>query len=481
MIRCAAALAALASVGVAAALGCASGERAADVGPREVYQQHCAACHGARRYGGYAPPLMPETLERKDDAALVQTILAGRPNTQMPAFGDRIGTEMAASLVGLFREPVRAISWTLPDIAASRVEPEAEERPLPAGVRRENLTLVVERGRGAVSILDGDSLRELGRFEAGAIHGGLKFDRDLRVVMAVTRDGTALAYDLLRGRLRARVKVGVNARNIALSPDGAFAAVANQLPAGLVLLDGALRPLASIPVEGQPSGVYPLPGQARFALALRDVSRLVTVGYPDLDVRSVELPEPFEDLVFVPGSTRLVASSRDGHRLVLYDFASGEVLASLATQGLPHLFSACFFEHAGVPYAAFNHVGIPKLSIVDMQAFAVREEIPLRGSGFFARTHEGTPYLWVDTNTEAIQLVDKRTLSLAPRALVPAVGKKAMHVEFTAEGDKAFVSVWHPEGAVVVYDSNSLAELARIPYAMPVGKYNAANKTRLLQ
>jgi len=32
----------------------------------------------------------------------------------------------------------------------------------------------------------------------------------------------------------------------------------------------------------------------------------------------------------------------------------------------------------------------------------------------------------------------------------------------------------------VVYDSRTLVEKQRIPFAMPVGKYNALNKTRIL-
>jgi len=56
-----------------------------------------------------------------------------------------------------------------------------------------------------------------------------------------------------------------------------------------------------------------------------------------------------------------------------------------------------------------------------------------------------------------------------------------MHVEFTGPGDRAMVSVWDEEGAVVIYDSNTLAEVMRIPFAMPVGKYNALNKTRMLR
>jgi hypothetical protein len=166
---------------------------------------------------------------------------------------------------------------------------------------------------------------------------------------------------------------------------------------------------------------------------------------------------------------------------VLFDLDSKRVLASLATEGLPHLFSACFFSRDGTLHAAFNHVGEPRLSIVDMDSFEVRREIPLRGAGYFVRTHEGTPYLWIDTNTDGVQLVEKESLELLERVLVPEPDKKAMHVEFTVDGDRAFVSVWHQEGAVVVYDSTSLKEVARLPYAMPVGKYNAGNKTRNLQ
>jgi hypothetical protein len=56
-----------------------------------------------------------------------------------------------------------------------------------------------------------------------------------------------------------------------------------------------------------------------------------------------------------------------------------------------------------------------------------------------------------------------------------------MHVEFTADGKTAFVSVRDPQGAVVVYDAVSLEEMARLPFSMPVGKYNAGNKTRELR
>ncbi len=454
-------------------------ERAtAELDATATYALKCARCHGARRYGGYAPPLIQTTLAHKPDDALVTAILDGLPATQMPAFSDQLSGAEARGLIEFFRQPVAEVRWSLADIETSRVEEKPGRSAISAAVKREELILVVERGSGSVSVLDGGSMRELDRFEVGRIHGGIKFDRGLHQALVATRDGTLVDYDLDRGALRTRVKVGVNTRNIAVSDDGRYVAAANQLPQGVVVLDGRLRPLATFPLPGQPSAVYQVPRSQRFMVTLRDLPQLYFISYPELTLRLVELDEPFEDFIFIPGTTRLVASSRNGSRLILYDFERSEILATLDAEGLPHLFSASFFSRNGVLHAAFNHMGAPRLSIIDMDAFKVVAQLPLVGSGYFTRTHPGTPYLWIDSNTESIQLVDKRTLELVDRKLTPEPGKKAMHVEFSADGAKALVSIWHEDGAVVVYDSTTLAEIQRIPYAMPVGKYNAANKTR---
>lgn len=79
----------------------ASGETdaTADVGPlidglavAEFFGSKCAACHGADRSGGVGPSLLPEQLTEPDDF-YVQTIVAGRPGTPMPAWGEQGVTE----------------------------------------------------------------------------------------------------------------------------------------------------------------------------------------------------------------------------------------------------------------------------------------------------------------------------------------------------------------------------------------------------
>jgi hypothetical protein len=72
-------------------------------------------------------------------------------------------------------------------------------------------------------------------------------------------------------------------------------------------------------------------------------------------------------------------------------------------------------------------------------------------------------------------VIDKQTLEIV-RTLRPEPGKTAAHVEFTRDGRFALVSIWEMDGAVVVYDAASLAEVTRIPMVRPSGKYNVGNK-----
>ncbi len=121
------------------------------------------------------------------------------------------------------------------------------------------------------------------------------------------------------------------------------------------------------------------------------------------------------------------------------------------------------------------------VSVIEMAGWTTVKRVETLGPGFFMRSHENTPYAWVDVffgpHKDALHVIDKRTLDIV-KTIRPAPGKTAAHVEFTRDGRFALVSVWEREGALVVYDAATLQEVKRIPMNKPSGKYNVHNKIR---
>jgi len=117
-----------------------------------------------------------------------------------------------------------------------------------------------------------------------------------------------------------------------------------------------------------------------------------------------------------------------------------------------------------------------------MSEWKVIKSIETKGPGFFMRGHENSPYAWVDVffgpNRDLMHVIDKRSLEIV-KTLRPAPGKTAAHVEFTRDGSHALVSIWDMDGALVVYDAETLKEVKRIPMVKPSGKYNVFNKITL--
>jgi hypothetical protein len=146
---------------------------------------------------------------------------------------------------------------------------------------------------------------------------------------------------------------------------------------------------------------------------------------------------------------------------------------------MPHLGSGITFDYEGRPVLASPNLKQAELSIIDMQTWKTIKRIPTLGPGFFMRSHEQTPYAWVDASAgkdkDTMQLLDKRTLEIAA-TLRPAPGKTASHVEFDRYGKYALVSVAELDGALVVYDAATLKEVKRLPMSKPSGKYNVFNK-----
>jgi mono/diheme cytochrome c family protein len=482
-----------------------------------IYAEQCASCHGAGRLGGTGPALIADTLARMKPDAVAKVIAEGRAATQMPAFAGTLQPAEIAALAEFVKTPLATVpTWTADDIASSRTL-SADYKPASAPVFKGdplNLFVVVETGDHHISILDGDSFERLDRFPTPfAVHGGPKFTPDGRYVFVMSRDGWVQKYDLWSLKEVGRVRAGLNSRNIAISQDGRWLAVANYLPRTLTILSTAdltvARLLDVADKTGTPSrvsAVYQAPPRNSFILALKDVAEIweiatdpnappVHEGFVHSHEkgmvealasekglfarRRIAVSQPLDDFFFDPPYRNLVGASRDGGRGVVVNLLVGREIAELPLPGMPHLGSGISWVRDGRRVMATPHLKEAKLSIIGVDDWSLVASIPTDGPGFFLRSHEASPYVWADVflgqAKDKMLLIDKQTLTIA-RTLQPVPGATAAHVEFDRYGRHALVSIWEDDGALIVYDAKTLEEKRRIPMRKPSGKYNVWNK-----
>lgn len=486
---------------------------AADAGPAPaLYAQHCASCHGETRLGGMGPALLPENLGRLKPAEALATIRDGRTATQMPAFAATLDAAQLQALADfVYTPPAVAPVWGIDEIRASRTF-DAEAARLPARPVFEadprNLFVVVELGDHHVTVLDGDRFRPITRFASRfALHGGPKFSPEGRFVYFCSRDGWVTKYDLWNLRTVAEVRAGINARNLAVSDDGRFVMVANYLPQTLVLLSAdELTPLKLYPVAdavghgSRVSAVYTAAPRGSFVAALKDVQEVWEIPYRDdlpvhagpmkdyregaghstpLEPRRIALDDVLDDFFFDPAYRHLIGASRDGGKGQVIDLDAGTKIATLDLPGMPHLGSGITWEWQGRPVLATPNLKESAITVIDMTNWQVIKRIPTLGPSFFMRSHAQLDTAWIDVSLgrerDAMQLIDKNTLEIRT-TIRPQPGRTAAHVEFTQDGSRALVSIRERDGALIVLDTQTFAEVARLPMSMPSGKYNVHNK-----
>tara|TARA_Y100001001_G_scaffold159734_1_gene181185 strand:- start:461 stop:1069 length:609 start_codon:yes stop_codon:yes gene_type:complete len=186
-----------------------------------------------------------------------------------------------------------------------------------------------------------------------------------------------------------------------------------------------------------------------------------------------------DDFFFDPGYQHLIGAARDGTHGVVIDLDTGKTTAELPLPGMPHLGSGITWEYEGRRVMATPHFRAGAISIIDMDTWEVIKTLKTEGPGFFMRSHENSRYAWADVffgpNADKVHIIDKQTLEIV-KTLQPEPGKVAAHVEFDRHGEKLLLSIWDDDGAIIVYDADTLEEEKRIPMNKPSGKYNVWNK-----
>ena len=461
--------------------------------PRALFRSNCAECHGEDRLGRMGPALLPENLSRLKKAKAVEVIAHGRPATQMPPFGERLSPSEIQALADYIYTPLPETPvWGRREMLQThRVFVPMAELPAKPVHHADpmNMFVVVELGDHHATILDGDTFEPLIRVKTHfALHGGPKYSPDGRFVYFASRDGWVSKFDMWSLRYVAEIRAGINTRNLAVSSDGRWVMVANYLPHTLVLMDASdLTPVRIIPVredsgrESRVSAVYDAAPRHSFIAALKDIPEVWEISYRQggFPIRRIRLDDYLDDFFFDQSYRLLIGAARDDRRGQVIDLDQGRRIASLDLGGMPHLGSGITWMYRGRPVMATPNLAKGEISVIDMRTWKTIRRIRTDGPGFFMRSHENTPYAWVDVffgpHRDEVHVIDKRTLEIV-RTLRPVPGKTAAHVEFDKDGKHALLSIWDMDGAVIVYDAATLKEVKRLPMVKPSGKYNVHNK-----
>ena len=350
-----------------------------------------------------------------------------------------------------------------------------------------DLGLVVERSAGSVMLIETTRRSEIGRVAGlgDLSHASAVFSRDGRYAYVFGRDGGLSKVDLLRGRLERRLMQSGNAIGGAISQDGAVVAVANYVPGGIRLFDAAtLEPLGEVPTGAKVVGIADAPGN-RFVFSLFDMGEIwvvdasdprrpVTTRIPDIG------KQPYDGFVTPDGRHYIAGLYGEdglalvdlwnvgaGARRILDGYGRGE--APLPVYKMPHLRG---WAAAG-RYLFLPAIGRHEVLVLERTTWKEAARIPVHGQPVFAVAQPGGRRVWVNfafPKNDVVQVIDTASMEVVKEV---RPGRAVLHLEFTPRGEQAWISS-RDDDAVVVYDTASFAETARLRAANPSGIFLAA-------
>ncbi len=475
----------------------------------------CGGCHNPKRTGATGPDITKQRLHEGkkglpplNPKVLFVTIKHGRPGTSMPAWGT------AENPLGhaLKDAKIRAISgylynnaapdqfqWSLEEMRDSH-EVLVTESSLPAKPTHDHpvddLLLVTERESFSVAVIDGDSLEVAAHLEAGARAHGYTFGPEGRYAYNLGRDGWLYKYDLYSMQAVRKVRLGLDARGIAISDDGRYLLAGMYVPTQAAIVDArTLEPLKLIDTHDvkaigggrvdsricSVNDVDPDKVGPYFLMALKEAGQVWRIDYsdPDFPVEKVgNVGEILHDGFLRPDNQVYFLASQNSDHVAAIDVARMKVVKKIKTGKKPHPGEGAVWEADGRLYAAAPHIGDNKNVVWDAETFEIVGEVPSNSPGLFVRTAENMEYVWFDSvfppETQEIVVHEKE----APFKVVKRIndGTQTLHPEPDADGDYILVSDWK-EGVVRVYDDESLALVKTIKgITTPTGIFSVARR-----
>src|SRR3990172_4412166 len=121
-------------------------------------------------------------------------------------------------------------------------------------------------------------------------------------------------------------------------------------------------------------------------------------------------------------------AARNGRNGQVVSLVVGRKIAEVELPGLPHLGSGIVWDYRDTTVLATPNLKEGVVSVIDLNTWKTVKRIDTLGPGFFMRSHEQTPYAWVDVffgpNRDAMHVIDKKTLEIV-KTLRPEPGKRS--------------------------------------------------------
>lgn len=353
-----------------------------------------------------------------------------------------------------------------------------------------DLGVVVERASGSLQIVETSGQTRLARIEGlgDLSHASVVFSRDERFAYVFGRDGGLTKVDLLRQRIDKRIIQGGNSIGGAISQDGKLIAVGNYEPGGVKVFDAdTLELVADIPAtpladgsrNSRVVGVIDAPGR-RFIYSLFDTHETWLLDFSQGNTPQITRFEnvgkqPY-DALLTPDGRYYIAGlfgedgmakidlwhTARGVERIIDGYGRGE--AALPVYKMPHLEGWTVAGNQTFVPAIGHH----QVLVMDSQSWKQTDAIDVAGQPVFVMARPDARQIWVNfahPDNGKVQVIDSETHEIIAQ-LEP--GPAVLHMEFTARGDKLWLSV-RDGNEVQVWDPYTLKLLKRLPADSPSG------------
>ncbi|MGZ0078368.1 cytochrome D1 domain-containing protein [Methylomonas sp. YC3] len=362
-----------------------------------------------------------------------------------------------------------------------------------------DLGVVIERETGSIQIVNTTKPASLSHIQGlgDLSHASIVFSRDQRYAYVFGRDGGLTKIDLLQDKIDKRIIQAGNSIGGAISQDGKVIAVSNYTPGGVKLFDAVtLEQLAEIPaIYGEDNklskvvGLVDAPGQ-RFVCSLFEGNEIWLI-----DAKNPRQPvvKKFKDIGKQPYDALLTP---DGHYYGAGLFGEkGLALLDLwqPEKGVEHILEDYGKDDEQMPVYKMPHlegwtvagdwllvpaVGLHEVLVIDTREWELVKRIPVAGQPVFVTSRPDGRQVWVNfafPDNQTVQVIDLKDFNVL-KTLQP--GKAVLHMEFSPRGESVWLAV-RDEDRVMVYDTETFAETARLPAQKPSGIFFTDRANRI--